>query len=351
MSLLGIYHFKKGSSDGRLFIWKVSTEIIKDNPVFGVGFDRFKGHYMNYQADYFLKYGETKDALVADNTYYAFNEFVQVITENGIVGFILIIFVIYYIVKTTALKENNYLNTIIKISLLSIGVFAFFSYPMEILPIKLILVVLLASIAKLDQNQIKLLQSFKTNSSIRLALKTLVGVGILITIFFSFKHVNKLKTSFKNWELALNSYQYGDYESAIQKYEEAYPEFDKNGEFLMNYGKALSIYKQDEKAIQILERAKTYLNTTIIETALGDAYKNQKRYKEAEIAYEHAANMIPIRFYPLYLLAKLYEENNETEKAFDMANTILDKDVKIPSTAIQEIQAEMKNIIKNYKQR
>lgn len=348
VSLFKVYHLKQGSSDGRLFIWKVSSEIIKDNPVFGVGFDRFKAHYMNYQARYFFEYGETEEALVTDNTYYVFNAFIQFITENGIIGFLLLILVLYVIIKTSTVKENNNLSTLVKISLLSVGVFAFFSYPMEILPIKLIVVVLIASLAKLDQNRMGFSRNFKVNSLILPILKTLMLTGALVIAVFSFNYINTLNNSFINWQLALSSYQYGDYESAIQEYEEAYPELKNNGEFLMNYGKALSIYKQDKKGIKTLEQAKRYLNTTIIETALGDAYKNIKQYKEAENEYKHAFNMIPCRFYPLYLLAKLYEESNQKEKAVAMAKIILNKEVKIPSTAIKEMQVEMKNIITNY---
>lgn len=348
ISLFGIYHLKKGSSDGRLFIWKVTTEIIKDNPFFGVGFDRFKAYYMNYQANYFSEHGETQEALIADNTYYAFNEFIQFITEQGVFGFIILILVLYFIVKTTVRKENNELSVIIKTSLLSIGVFAFFSYPMEILPIKLIMVALLAGIALLDQNKIKLFQNFKITSPIKFALKTLMIGCVIITTIFSVNYISRLDASFKNWQLALSNYQYGDYESTIQEYEEAYPKLKNNGEFLMNYGKALSVYKQDKKAIEILEQAKTHLNTTIIETALGDAYKNIKQYKEAKIAYKHAANMIPSRFYPLYLLAKLYDESGQKEKALAVAKNILEKEIKVPSTAIKEIQQEMKHIITKY---
>nr|WP_308990457.1 O-antigen ligase family protein [Mariniflexile sp. KMM 9835]MDQ8210008.1 O-antigen ligase family protein [Mariniflexile sp. KMM 9835] len=347
VSLLGIYLFKQGSSDGRLFIWKVSTEIIKENPVCGVGLDRFKAHYMNHQANYFSQHGETKETLVADNTYYAFNEFIQFITEQGVFGFIILLFVLFFIIKikTADVKERNELGIIIKISLLTIGVFAFFSYPMEILPIKLIMVILLSGLAKLDQNKTKLFQNFKVNVPIIISLKTLVVGCILIITVFSFKYINSLSESFKNWQFALNSYQYGDYETAIEAYEEAFPELKDNGEFLMNYGKTLSIYKQDEKAIQILERAKIHLNTTIIETALGDAYKNNKQYKESEIAYIHASNMIPTRFYPLYLLAKLYDEIGQKEKAVKIAKVILGKEIKKSSTAIKEIKQQMKNII------
>lgn len=344
ISLIGVYHFKKGSSDGRLFIWKISTEIIKDNPVFGVGFDRFKAHYINYQADYFSRNGETEESLVADNTYYAFNEFIQFVVENGIIGFIILLSVLYFIIKIRTKKENNYLSVIIKTSLLSIGIFAFFSYPMEILPIKLIIVVLLAALAKLNKNKIKLLQNFKIGVSSKLALKAIVICGVLIIAVLSFTSINRLNTSFKNWQFALDSYRYGDYESAIQEYESTYPELKNSGEFLMNYGKALSVYKKDKKAIKILKQAKNYLNTTIIETALGDAYKNAKQYKHAEKAYSRAASMIPTRFYPLYLLAKLYEESGQKENALAMAKTILEKEIKVPSTAIKEIKQEMNDL-------
>lgn len=50
--------------------------------------------------------------------------------------------------------------------------------------------------------------------------------------------------------------------------------------------------------------------------------------------------MAPARFYPLYLLAKLYDETGQIEKAVAMA-----KEVKIESTAIKEIQEEMRKII------
>jgi O-antigen ligase len=350
ISLFGVYHLKKGSSDGRLFIWKVSIEIIKENPIFGVGFDRFKAHYMNSQANYFVKNGETAEVLVADNAYYAFNEFVQFITENGFVGFVLLIIVLYFFIKTRVVKGNNYLNAILKISLLTTGVFSFFSYPMQILPIKLVIVVLLASLAKLSANKINLFKKIKISFQ-KPILKVVLVIGFLIIAIFSFNYISKLDKSFKNWKLALSSYQYGDYESAIEEYEQAYPEFKNNGDFLMNYGKTLSIYKQDKKAIEILKRAKNHLNTSIIETALGDAYKSLKEYDKAEIAYKHAANMIPVRFYPLYLLAKLYEESEQKEKAISIAKIILEKDIKIPSTAIKEIKTEMEKIISNYKQK
>ena len=344
--LFGIYHFKKGSSDGRLFIWKVTTEIIKDFPLTGVGFDKFKAHYMNYQAGYFVKYGETSEALVADNTYYAFNEWLQFVTENGLVGLLILVILLYMLFKIQVGDKNRNLLLIVKGMLLSIGVFALFSYPMQILPIKLIIIVGLALLARLDIQKYAVFNSNKNSRPYTLwGLKTTIFVFGILGVSKGIVHIQALDVGFKTWKNGLSIYQYGDYEGAVDEYVKVYPVLKKDGDFLMNYGKALAMNKQNKEAIQILEEAKQYLNTTIIETALGDVYKGVKHYNKAEKAYQHAANMIPVRFYPLYLQAKLYEESGEDEKAVTMAKIILNKEVKVPSTAIKEIQAEMKKIL------
>jgi len=341
--LLGMYHFKKGSSDGRLFIWKVTTEIIIDHPVFGVGFDWFKTHYMNYQADYFARNGKNKEALVADNTYYAFNEWLQFIAENGLMGLAVLILLLYYIFKIQVNKQCKYMYLCLISSLLSIGIFALFSYSMQILPIKLILVVLLAQLGNLDNNKQFLFKKPKQYALV--GFKTVMLILSIIGITKSIQYTTALEQNLRTWKNALDDHQYGDYQGASNLYSKAYPILKGNGNFLMNYGKSLSLAQQDRKALQILLESQHYLNTTIIETSLGDSYKNLKKYKKAETAYQHAANMIPSRFYPLYLQAKLYDENGDKTKAIAMAKEILKKNIKIPSTAIKEMQAEIKKIV------
>ncbi len=59
--------------------------------------------------------------------------------------------------------------------------------------------------------------------------------------------------------------------------------------------------------------------------------------------------MIPSQFYPNYLLAKLYDDYGQNQEAINMAKKILHKKIKIPSTAIEEIRLEMKNILNKHK--
>ncbi len=52
-------------------------------------------------------------------------------------------------------------------------------------------------------------------------------------------------------------------------------------------------------------------------------------------------------FYPKYLLAKLYSETNQQTKAVQIANELLNKDIKVESVAVEEIKAEMQAIVDN----
>ena len=347
--LYGIYHFKKGSADGRMLIWKVTTDIIKENPVFGVGHDRFKAYYMNAQGTYFSKNGETPETMVADNTYYAFNEPLQFISENGLAGFFLIIVIVYFLYRSRIGQGHGFLKVCSISVLCCLFVFGLFSYPLQILPIKLVWVLVLALMAGIGAKKTGHLFSDRTigflsgRKIVWAKIGLLVVVAVVIVQVYS--EIKKSEKGFKGWKTALDTYNYGLYEDSIAEFEKVYPILQKEGDFLMNYGKALTMAEQYKKAIAVLERAKQYLNTTIIETALGDAHKAEKHYKEAEGAYTRAANMLPGRFYPHYLLAKLYEESGQKEKALKKAKEILEKKIKVPSRAIEEIKAEMVKIL------
>jgi len=345
--LFSIYHYKKASSDGRAFIWKVTTEMIAETPVFGVGFDRFNAHYMNYQANYFTKNGETAEVLVADNTYYAFNEWLQFAAENGFLGFVLLLLLGLVLFQTKVMPAYRVEAFIAIGGLLTIGVFACFSYPMQILPIKLVIVFLLAMLSNGTADTFQLnVEAIKWS---QWTYKIIVLLLACVTMYRTFSYTQNLSQGFISWNNALNSHQYGDYKDAILEFELSYPIFKKDGDFLMNYGKTLTMAGESNKAITILEQSKSYQNNTVIATALGDSYKAIKQYNKAEVSYKQAINMTPGKFYGLYLLAKLYDDSKQQEKAVALAQKIMNKKIKVSSTAIEEIQLEMKKIVTKYK--
>jgi O-antigen ligase len=98
--LIGLYKYKRASADGRLLIWQVSAQMVKDKPIWGFGIDGFKTNYMNYQADYFFDNTESSFASLAGNNQFVFNEFIKIWIEQGLLGLILFLLIIESSLKT-----------------------------------------------------------------------------------------------------------------------------------------------------------------------------------------------------------------------------------------------------------
>lgn len=348
----GLYYFKKGSADGRLLIWKVSAEMINDKPVLGHGSGKFAADYMNYQAAYFKPNPDSPESLQADNVTYAYNELLKLTVEKGLIGLLLAISVIWclYFVKTES-GENNHVNLSLLAArggLLSVIVFALFSYPSEILPIKM-LFVLFSGVMATQQNPIRILQLPTKETIFSGTVRYVTLAIILLTIYPAGKYLAQQYQAYKTWKDASDVYNAGAYPECLEDFEMAYPNLKTNGVFLIQYGKALEMAEKHKNSIAILNEAKQHINNTILYTCLGNNYKALGKNTEAEQAYLHARYMAPARFYPLYLLAKLYDENGQRGKAMAMAKKVIGKKIKIESTAIKEIQEEMEKMIKKGK--
>lgn len=344
LTLYGLYFFKKESANGRMLIWRISTNIIKENPLLGVGFDRFKTYYMNYQGNYFIDNRGAKSEILADNISYPFNEILQLLVENGFVGILPIIFIVVYALKS--IGRHSSLSKIFFSVSLSLMIFGMFSYPSQILPIKMIGVMAISFFSRNDTTWIHMRISYSSIMKRKLIFNLVVLIFIIISFNWAYRKTIYIERRFKEWKVALDYYNYELYEKSVSTFESIVPfEFYNEGTFLMNYGKALLMSGNDEKAIKILKKCKHYLNNTVIEIALGDAYKRTKQYSKAESAYTNALNMTPNRFYPIYLLAKLYSDTNQPKRACQMAKLFLTKPIKMPSSAIEQMTKEMESII------
>ena len=115
--------------------------------------------------------------------------------------------------------------------------------------------------------------------------------------------------------------------------------------FLYNYGAELNYTKKYEKSIEILNECASKFNDYDLQLLLADNYTGIKNYQKSEETIKLASDMIPNRFYPLYQLVKLYQTTGQHDKAIKIANEILVKPIKIPSTTIGAIIYEMKEFL------
>ena len=136
-----LFKFKPQSSLGRLTIWKISCNIIADHPFTGVGYGNFEYLYDRYQASYFANNVATGQELeLADITRYPYNIFLQILCEQGLIGFILFCSFLYFLIKGTLNKNtiNDYSifwSVAALASMIAIITCGMFSYPFDIIPV------------------------------------------------------------------------------------------------------------------------------------------------------------------------------------------------------------------------
>jgi O-antigen polymerase len=346
--LLGkvLFSFKEGSSSGRLFIWEVTLNMVKDDPLLGKGVSTYPVEHNVYQAAYFQKSGLENDyTWLADNVTYAFNEYFEIAAETGMLGLLLFLFILFaalfkYKAGANSHDGNRGIQTLTSITLITILFSGLFSYPLHSSPVLLLFFVLLGikSSSKIPYRSFNL-----SKNTIRIFGLLLTAVAIW---FLTFQYSRQ--SALKVWKEAAVFAQNGKYRPAFEKYESIYPILSYNPHFLYNYGSELSLAKQYKKSISVLHQAEKQLNDADLYTYLANSYEGIGNIEKAEYYYKYINWLIPHRIYPKYRLVYLYAKNKQMDKALVLASEIVNQKVKIESNTTEQIKGEMKQFIHNY---
>lgn len=338
-SALILYNFKKDSADGRTLIWKICLNMIKEKPVFGNGHGTFPYSYGEHQIAYFKQNPQDiKNGLLAGNPKYAFNDYLQMMTDTGIIGGLLFLsFTLFILIKKEEPDDEpktNYLFIGAKSGIMSIMLCALFSYPLNSAINFTLLIVFIAFVSS-GYKPLKF--------NVYLSKKNLYFISFAIFLFISFILYNQLcvfRNSYK-WKDAFSRSQSSDIANALETYKTLTPQFNNYYPFLFSYGSTLYNAGEYIEGIKIFEHAKTFGTNCNLYIYLGDCYKNTNRYKKAEECYNYASALIPHRLSPKYNLFKLYKETKQTEKAYKMAIIINDMQIKVYSRKAGKIKNEI----------
>ncbi len=330
-----LYYQKKDSADGRLLIWTVSAEMIKDKPVFGHGYRAFQAKYMDYQAAYFRDHPDSKFKLLADNVKHPFNEFIKIAIEFGMAGLAVILAFILFVLRKILRSENGN-RALVFSGLISFLVFACFSYPLQYVATWLFLMFYLS--AMLPPKEIRLVNT---------PIVIITRMAIVVACIFAFSHIARLVGAEIKWKTIAMSSLRGNTEEMLPEYGKLYSTFLKrNPFFLYNYGAELNIAGRHAESTVILNECKKLFNDYDLQMLLADNYHKKGETDKAVQRYQHTSDMIPCRFLPGYQLFKIYREANQREMAVKYAREIVNKKVKIPSFTVTSIISEAKDYLK-----
>jgi len=338
---VGIYQLKRNSADGRALIWKTSLKVIAKHPL-GVGLGQFSGAYGEEQAAYFAsgKYSDQEE-LVAGNPEYAFNEYLQIIAEFGVVAALIIfstfILLIYMGIKRKAIAETG--------GLISLLVFASMSYPFNLLPFLIVLVFLMALI--LTQKQAVRAKGF-TEKSVVLHWQAVLFLLIAAVIILSATLYQRYPTynAYKEWNNLKMMGSADAYPEMKNDYEKLYPYLSDQTPFLFEYAQCLNKAGEYAKSNQVLAQAIKISCDPMLYNIMGKNYQGLKNYQLSEQNFLLASRIVPSRIYPYYLLANLYAESGNAQQAILMAQKVLKKEPKVQSTAVNEMREKMRALIK-----
>ncbi|MDR0574952.1 MAG: O-antigen ligase family protein [Tannerella sp.] len=343
---IGMYRLKKDSADGRALTWKIALQTAIHHP-FGVGIGYFSGSYGHEQAAYFASgKGTEQEQHVAGNPEYGFNEYLQIAVEQGVIPLTLFLGIMIYNVYA-GIRRRRIAATA---SLVALLIAATASYPFSVLPFLTVTAFLSARIHSETSDRKKRSESDSKFSLFQTCKfpYSLILPGIFLLIVAGCLY-NRYPTypAYRQWGRSKALYHAGAYGSGVEAYAPLYPLLADQLDFLFEYAQCLSKSGRYAESNAVLEKAVKIRCDPMLYNVMGRNCQSLRRYAEAEACFLKAAHIVPVRIYPWYLLANLYVETGEMEKARATARIVLTKEPKVQSTAVREMREKMKEITRD----
>lgn len=334
--LSSVYCIKPDSADGRMLIWQIALERLTENPCFGHGISSFQSNYMILQSSWFQIHTQSLFARLAGNSTYAFNEYIRLLYEVGIFGFLLYISIFSYILYLSF--KTNIKTRYCGGGLIAFFVFSFFSYPFSIIHI-LVLVAFLAAIVVNETNTILYEIRYKIGAKI---ISLLLISGLIIFLCNDYIIRKRADVILKKALI--------DKSLIDPHFHSNYYSYMKNTpDFVLCYAKNLFNGNQYERVIPILEQAYKLKPSSHIAIDLGVCYQSIKNYDSAEKMFTTASFMTPSHLLAQYNLFKLYIETNQQNKTVEIGTGILKMEAKVVNTTVLRIRKQVKDFLQHEK--
>lgn len=340
--VIGLYFLKKGSADGRMFIWLSSLTAWKHSPLIGTGIGSFFHAEAEGSSELFVNNGYMTLFDSADITNFMCNDSLRLLLEQGLVGMLLCALAI--ITMLVKLHRNS---KSLCYGIVALLIFSITSYPFELLPYKLIVVLIAAwgnSQPKIEarDNAIQRVIHKPLFSLGRVYCLALSGILILGGVFLKTEMEKRIEAA-NSYHLISNIQQ----EAFINDYYELLPLESDHSLFLFDFGKLLRLLGRYSDSNAILQKGTLVSNDPMFYVLMGNNYKDMKHYDMAEQAYQKAFSVMPNRLYPLYQLMMLYHDSGNIKKAKEMAKRVVKMKPKIESPATKDMKKKAEEILRN----
>lgn len=266
----------------RNLIWFNSIEIIKDNPVWGVGPGNFKVYYPYYKNKFYTDRSFNFKSQ-AKNVH---NDYIQFFVEYGVVGYIFVLLVIYSILyKGVDIRRHNVIQGIL-LSIFAIFFNAGFSFPFqkEIIPL-----IFFALLAVIDRSSAKKIDDI----------------------------VIEIKSKAINYSLIVSSLVFS---CLVIKHKADEYEYDKKYFRLMGLEKGKNWNRLLSESLRFID---SYKWRPLVYGFIGKVYILKKDYKNSEKYLSELREIRPYSVSPMYNLAASFLMNKKYARAVEIYNDLL----------------------------
>lgn len=333
---LFLYQHKPDSARGRLQIHRITCDMIKTRPLAGFGTGGFSQHYMDYQAAYFKTHPNIPDSSLADEITFAFNEYLKLFTEQGIIRGVAIVGIFLFIAMRKPRTKTVIASVRCRSALLALAVFSCFSYPFSCFEFKFFGTFLLACIVSDSRNDLPL-------RCLRPGSCCLSACFVLLAGCFTACLCIRQEQAYRKWMHALQHYSVSPTE-ALHELHDISSLLYSQPVFLFTYGKALNFSGRYSEALTLLNRASEYRASYQILIETGKSHAGTGHSEAARRCWEKAGEMIPNRLLPGYLTARMYEQNHQTGVARRIAEETLHILPKTDNPESRKIRRELLRI-------
>lgn len=318
-----LYFVRTASSNSRLLYYWCALRSFVDNPLLGVGMGRFMSSLTHYQAQYFVNNPSSTLINDVDVTFYAYNEFLRVLVEQGLLGLCVFLPVCFRTFRRLCMQQSLLMPAFI-----AFLVFCLLSYPLSLIQFQTLFALMLAIVAGGDK-------TVNTNKHLYvLVIVAVVTTSSICTVRIREKYMaTRQYLSSTRGRIVAPSF-----------YSRLYPEIKDNPSFMFDYALSLHEAGDYELSTDIAEQGTAMSSDPMFYSLIASNYKEEGHTALAAEMYEHAFHILPNRMYQLYCLMCLYNEGGDHPAAVFYADSIMRFHPKVESYMTDEMREDARKV-------